>query len=185
VASRRRCIIVSVLFIVFGGPAIGLVYLPLWITRFRVPAAEPWWQMALAGVLIAVGVVLALESARRFIVVGRGTLVPTMPTEHLVVSGLYRYVRNPMYVGVLVALAGETILFRSRSMVVFMLLMWLGFHLFVCLYEERTLKRRYDDEYLEFKRHVPRWLPRVKPWAGPGKAGKSESGTFRSRRVSN
>ncbi len=165
-ATFRRSVIVSILFTVFGGPAIGLVYVPFWITRFRVPAGEPWWQMALAAILIALGVAPALESISRFIRVGRGTLMPTVPTEHLVVSGLYRYVRNPMYVGVLVALAGETILFRSRAMAVFMVLMCLGFHLFVCLYEERTLTRRYGEEYLRFKRHVPRWLPRLRLWQG-------------------
>ncbi len=165
-ATFRRSVIVSILFTVLGGPAIGLVYVPLWLTHFRVPAGEPWWQMALAGVLIVVGVAPALESVKRFIVVGRGTLMPTVPTEHLVVSGFYRHVRNPMYVGVLVALVGETILFRSRAMAVFMVLMCLGFHLFVCLYEERALTRRYGEEYLRFKRHVPRWLPRLRPWQG-------------------
>lgn len=171
-ASQRRSVIVSVLFIVFGGPAIGVVYAPLWITHFRVPAAEPWWQIALAAALIAAGAVPGLESAWRFIVVGRGTLLPTAPTEHLVVSGFYRYVRNPMYAGAVVVLVGETMLFRSRSMIIYTLLMWLGTHLFVCLYEERTLKQRYGDEYLRFKRHVPRWLPRVKPWAGPWQGGE-------------
>src|ERR1039458_3888615 len=112
-ATFRRNVIVSILFTVFGGPGIGVVYVPLWITRFRVPGGEPWWQMALAAVLIALGVAPGLESVRRFVRVGRGTLMPTVPTEHLVVSGFYRHVRNPMYVGVLVALAGETILFRS------------------------------------------------------------------------
>ena len=165
-ATFRRNVVVSILFTVFGGPGIGVVYVPLWITRFRVPAGEPWWQMALAAVLIALGVAPGLESVRRFVRVGRGTLMPTVPTEHLVVSGFYRHVRNPMYVGVLVALAGETILFRSRALAVFMVLMCLGFHLFVRLYEEPTLGRRYGEEYLRLKRHVPRWLPRLRPWQG-------------------
>jgi protein-S-isoprenylcysteine O-methyltransferase Ste14 len=166
VASRRRNVIVSVLFTLFGGPAIALVWLPLWITRFRVPAGEPVWQMVAATALIILGGVPTFESMKRFVVVGRGTLVPTTPTEHLVVSGFYRHVRNPMYVGVLVAQAGEATLFRSRGLVVFALLLWLGFHLFVSLYEEPTLTRRYGDEYLLFKRNVPRWLPRLKPWTG-------------------
>jgi protein-S-isoprenylcysteine O-methyltransferase Ste14 len=165
-ATFRRSIIVSILFTVFGGPAIGVVYVPLWITHFRVPAGETWWQMALAAVLIAVGVAPGLESVLRFVSLGRGTLMPTVPTEHLVVSGFYRHVRNPMYVGILVALAGEIVLFRSRTMVIYALLLWLGFHLFVCLYEERTLTRRYGEEYLRFKRHVPRWLPRLRSWQG-------------------
>ena len=165
-ASRRRNVIVSILFTALGGPGIALVWLPLGITRFRVPAAEPRWQMLLAAALVLAGVSPGLESIRRFVVVGRGTLVPTAPTEHLVVSGFYRHVRNPMYVGVLVALAGEVLLFRSRGLLLFAVCLWLGFHLFVSLYEEPTLTRRYGDEYLRFKQNVPRWMPRLKAWKG-------------------
>jgi len=174
-ASFGRSIIVSILFTVFGGPAIAVIYAPLWITRFRIPAGEPWGQMLVAGVLIAVGLAPGLESVWRFVSVGRGTLMPTVPTEHLVVSGFYRHVRNPMYMGVLVALAGELILFRSRTLVIYAVLLGLGLHLFVCLYEERTLFRRYGEEYLRFKRNVPRWVPRLRPWQG---APRSDAGTF-------
>lgn len=164
--SFRRNVIVTILFTIFGGPGIVLVYLPLWITRFRVPAGEPWWQMALAGVLIAAGVAPGFESARRFLAVGLGTLVPTAPTEHLVVSGFYRFVRNPMYVGVLIALIGEAVLFERRIMIVYLVMVWMVVNLFVCFYEEPTLTRRYGEEYLRFKRNVPRWLPRLRPWRG-------------------
>ena len=167
-ASLRRNVIVSILFTVFGGPGIVLVYLPFWFTRFRVPAGEAWWQIALAAALIAAGVAPLFESARRFIYAGRGTLVPTAPTEHLVVSGFYRHVRNPMYVGVLVALAGEAVLFERRNLIVYLAIVWLATHLFVYFYEEPTLTRRYGDEYLRFKRNVPRWLPRLKPWMRAG-----------------
>jgi protein-S-isoprenylcysteine O-methyltransferase Ste14 len=168
-ATFRRNIIVTVLFVVFGGPGFVLVYLPLWITRFRIPAGEPWGQMLLAGLLILAGVSPAFESIRRFVVVGRGTLVPTAPTEHLVVSGFYRHVRNPMYVGVLIALIGETVLFERRAMVAYLAIVWVVVHLFVCFYEEPTLTRRYGDEYLRFKQNVPRWLPRLTPWTGADK----------------
>jgi protein-S-isoprenylcysteine O-methyltransferase Ste14 len=164
--SSRRNVVVSVLFTVFGGPGIALVWAPLCITRFRIPAAEPRWQMLLAAAIILAGVSPAFESIRRFVVVGRGTLMPTTPTEHLVVSGFYRIVRNPMYVGVLIALAGEVLLFRSRGLLLFALLLGLGFHLFVSRYEEPTLTRRYGGEYLRFKQNVPRWLPRLSPWQG-------------------
>jgi len=163
-ASFRRSIVVSILFVVCGGPGFAVAYLPLWITRFRVSAAEPWWQSSLAFVIIAVGLLPLLASAWRFIAVGRGTLVPAVPTEHLVVSGMYRYVRNPMYVGVLTAVAGETLLFESRSMVVYWVLLALGFNFFVLLYEEPTLERRYGEEYARYKRNVRRWLPRLRPW---------------------
>jgi protein-S-isoprenylcysteine O-methyltransferase Ste14 len=165
-ASSRRSVIVSILFGVFGGPGFVLIYIPFWITHFRIPAGEPMWQVVLAGALIVLGVMPGIESARRFIYVGRGTLMPTVPTEDLVVSGFYRYVRNPMYTGLLIALAGEAILFEKRAMLVYIALVWLAIHLFICLYEEPTLTRRYGEEYLRFKRHVPRWLPHLTPWRG-------------------
>ena len=165
-ATLRRNVIVSILFTIFGGPGIVLVYLPFWFTRFRVPAGEPWWQIALAGVLIAAGVAPGVESARRFIYAGRGTLMPTAPTQHFVVSGFYCHVRNPMYVGVLIALAGEAVLFERRVLTVYLAIVWLAMHLFVCFYEEPILTRRYGEGYLLFKRNVLRWLPRLKPWHG-------------------
>lgn len=165
-ASQRRNVIVSILFVVFGGPGILLLYLPLGITRFRIPAGEPPWQMCIAGTLIVAGLTPLLESILRFIHVGRGTLVPTAATEHLVVSGLYRYMRNPMYAGVTAVLAGEALLFRNRSLVIEAVLVCLGFTLFVHLYEEPTLTRRYPEAYPRYKSHVPRWLPRLTPWNG-------------------
>jgi protein-S-isoprenylcysteine O-methyltransferase Ste14 len=164
-ASIRRSVIVSILFGIFG-PGMVLVYLPFWITRFRVPDGEPVWQIVLAGALILLGVAPGIESARRFIYVGRGTLMPVVPTEHLVVSGFYRHVRNPMYTGVLLALVGEAILFESRSLVLYIATVWLVSHFFVCFYEERTLARTYPEEYPRYRQHVPRWLPRLTPWRG-------------------
>jgi protein-S-isoprenylcysteine O-methyltransferase Ste14 len=162
--SQCKNAIISILFIVFGGPAILLVYLPFWLTHFRIPANEPRWQELLACVVIAAGVAPLLESAARFVRVGKGTLVPTNATQHLVVSGLYRYVRNPMYVGVATCLAAESFLFRSSALFVELVSALIAVHLFVCLYEEPTLARRYGQEFAEFKRNVPRWLPRITPW---------------------
>ena len=164
--THRSNVIISILFVVFGGPGFVLVYLPLWMTHFRVPTSEPWWQMLAAGVLITAGILPLLESAARFVAVGRGTLVPTTPTAHLVVSGFYRHVRNPMYVGVVTSLVGEAILFESRTTAVYVLLVWIAAHLFVCFHEEPTLARRYGEQYVRFKRHVPRWLPRLTAWDG-------------------
>ena len=135
---------------------------------FRVPAAEPAWQETAAWLLIVAGLVPLFESIWRFVAVGRGTLMPNVPTEHLVVSGLYRYVRNPMYVGDVAALVGEVLLFRSRALAIYTLLVWAGFDLFVRKYEERTLTRRHPLEYPRYQRQVPRWLPRLTPWTGDG-----------------
>jgi protein-S-isoprenylcysteine O-methyltransferase Ste14 len=165
-ASTRRSVLVSLLFIVFGGPGFVLVYIPFWITRFRIPAGEQVWQTILAAALIVAGAIPAFESMKRFVFVGRGTMVPAVPTEHLVVSGFYRHVRNPMYTGLLVVLGGEALLFESRDLVLYIAAVWLATHVFICLYEEPTLTRRYGVEYLRFKKHVPRWIPRPTPWRG-------------------
>ncbi len=164
--TQRRNVLISALFVVFGGPGFVLVYIPFWMTRFRVPAAEAGWQILPACALILLGLAPLFESIVRFVRVGRGTLVPAAPTERLVVSGLYRYVRNPMYAGVLTCVGGEAILFRSHSMAVYLACGWLATHLFVCLYEEPTLARRHPEDYPRYKRDVPRWLPRFTPWKG-------------------
>ena len=163
-ASLSRNVTVSVLFVLFGGPGILLIYLPLWITRFRIPAWEPWWQILLTAALITIGIAPGLESVRRFIFVGRGTLVPIAPPQHLVVSGFYQYVRNPMYVGVLVALCGEATLFWNQGIVIEALLACLGFNLFIRLHEEPSLNRNHPEEYQRYKSQVPRWFPRLAPW---------------------
>ena len=160
-ASLRRSIVASVLFTVFGGPGIVLVLLPWEITRFRV---VPGWNVAAGWLLIAVGLLPLLESIGRFIFVGRGALVPIVPTEQLVVSGLYRYVRNPMYVGVTLALAGEALLFWSSGMVIELTIVAAAFDMFVHFYEEPKLMRTFGDEYLRYHREVRRWFPRRKPW---------------------
>jgi len=165
-ASLRRSIVVTVLFALFGGPGFVLGYIPWWMTHFRVPPEEPAWQWVIAFALIVAGLLPLIGSMVRFVFEGRGTLVPGVPTEHLVVSGLYRYVRNPMYVGVLLSLAGETLLFRSRDIVVEALIAWTAAHLFILAYEEPTLTQRHPDEYPLYKRQVPRWLPRLTPWNG-------------------
>ena len=165
-ATLHRSIAVSALFTLFGGPGIVLVLAPWLITRFRVPSHEPESRIVIAAALIVVGMIPLLESIVRFVIVGRGTLMPLVPTEHLVVSGLYRYVRNPMYVGVLTVLAGEVLLFDSRAMMEYLATVWLAIHLFVCFYEEGKLARTFPDEYRRYKSHVPRWLPRLTAWRG-------------------
>ena len=165
-ASLRQNILISTLFTLFGGPGLILVYFPYTITRFRLPSGQPTWRFVTAGLLVAAGLAPLFESIVRFIVVGRGTLVPTTPTQHLVVSGLYRYVRNPMYVSVLTVIVGEALLFSGRAMVQYLATVFLGFHLFVCFYEEPKLTRTYPVEYARYRSHVRRWLPRLSPWNG-------------------
>jgi len=165
-ATLRRSIVASVLFTAFGGPFLVLIVFPWLITRFRLPVQESAWRVGVAVTLIVLGLVPLFESIVRFVVVGRGSLMPTVPTEHLVVSGLYRFVRNPMYVGVLTVIAGEGLLFRSFELAGYLVAVWIGCSIFVIFYEERRLARSFGVEYLRYKKHVPRWLPRVLPWRG-------------------
>ncbi len=163
--SREKSeeLLITVVFLVCGPPGWIAVYLPAWMTRWQVPQESSGWRV-LAVALIAIGLVPLGESIARFIRIGRGTLSPTHPTEKLVVSGLYQYVRNPMYVGVLMLIAGQAVLFWSRTLWAYLGYVAIGFHLFVLVYEEPTLRRKYGEDYEEFCRNVRRWMPRLKPW---------------------
>ncbi len=119
---------------------------------------------AIGIVLIVAGLLVLLESFARFALRGLGTPAPVFPTRQLVVSGLYRYVRNPMYVGVLCINLGQGLLLGSLDVLIYAAIVWLGMHLFVVGYEEPTLRRRYGAEFDFFCRNVPRWIPRVTPW---------------------
>jgi protein-S-isoprenylcysteine O-methyltransferase Ste14 len=157
-------IAISTLFTLFGGPGLVLVLIPRWLTHFRVPAHEPLPQTVAACFLIAIGLVPLLESIVRFVIIGRGTLVPTAPPKHLVVTGMYHFVRNPMYVGVVTAIAGESLLLWQRGLLIHLAVVCLAMHLFVCRYEEPRLAQLFGDEYLDYCRHVGRWIPRPTPW---------------------
>ena len=159
-ASLRRSVVVSILFTLFGGPGIILVFLPWAITGFRIQPDEPVWQRALAAALILGGLIPLLESIVRFVRVGRGTLMPNVPTERLVATGLYRFVRNPMYVGDLMVLAGEALLFRSWGLALYSAVIWQVLDQFIRRYEEPTLLRRHGEEYTRYCEQVYRWLPR-------------------------
>jgi protein-S-isoprenylcysteine O-methyltransferase Ste14 len=102
----------------------------------------------------------------RFVVEGRGTPAPIAPTENLVVSGLYRYVRNPMYLSVVTVIAGQAWLFASVVLLAYAGLVWLTFMVFVRIYEEPTLRRQFGAAYERYRSHVPRWIPRMTPWTG-------------------
>lgn len=162
--SRRKSAAVSILFTLFGGPGILLVYIPWRVTQLRPPTSEPLWQISTCCALILAGLVPLLESIWRFVVVGRGSLFPAVPTQHLVVSGLYAHVRNPMYLGVLTVIAAEAFLFRSRSLLEELALAWIAIELFVRFYEERQMARSFPEEYATYRHNVRRWLPRLKPW---------------------
>jgi protein-S-isoprenylcysteine O-methyltransferase Ste14 len=117
------------------------------------------------GVLmIMAGLPVLLESFARFAMQGLGTPAPVAPPSHLVVTGLYLYVRNPMYVAGLLLVLGQGLLFGSVRLLEYGLFLWLASFVFVVLYEEPALHRKFGKEYEDFCAHVPRWIPRLKPF---------------------
>jgi len=121
----------------------------------------------LLGILILAGsILLLLEAFARFALQGLGTPAPVSPTRYLVVTGFYRYVRNPMYVAVVGAILGQSMILGNLMLVLYAALGCLVSHLFVVTYEEPTLRRKFGDEYAEFCANVPRRLPRLRPWNG-------------------
>lgn len=118
----------------------------------------------LGMVCIAAGTIVLLACIWEFAKRGGGTLSPADPPRHLVVSGLYRFVRNPMYLSVTLVVLGEVLLTWSRPLLAYWVVWFTIVNLFVMGYEEPTLRGRFGDEYQRYSRHVGRWVPRLMPW---------------------
>ena len=144
---------------------------PWWLSHWHVRPAFLGLTVfrVMGALLIPGGVPLILDSFARFALQGLGTPAPVLPTKHLVVTGLYRHVRNPMYVGVAAVIFGQALVFGNIQVLEYGLFIWLAFHLFVLGYEEPTLRSSFGEEYREFCANVPRWLPRFSPWKEPAK----------------
>lgn len=130
-----------------------------------IAAADPWRGQSQAwgySVLLA-GAAVLLWCVRDFYVAGKGTLAPWSPPKQLVIVGLYRYARNPMYVGVLLVVAGWALALASALVGAYGLLMALAFHVRVLVHEERWLEREFGAQWIDYRARVPRWLPRLKP----------------------
>ena len=146
------------------GVVAGLI--PWWLTHWD--ARATWLPVRVAGgVLIAGGAAVLLHAFARFVVDGLGTPAPVAPTERLVVSGAYRYVRNPMYLAVAAIIVGQGLVLGRP-----VLLLYAGafsgvVYAFVHGYEEPTLARRFGPSYDDYRRAVPAWRPRMHPWRGP------------------
>ncbi len=117
---------------------------------------------------VAAGLACLLDCFARFALEGRGTPGPVAQTEVLVASGLYRYVRNPMYISVLIVVSGQALLFGQARLFAYAGALLVAFHLFVLLHEEPSLRRRFGESYETYRLHVDRWRPRLTPWRGPG-----------------
>jgi len=150
--------------VVAPGTVCGLV--PGLITGWRRPADPVPWVDAVGWVLVLAGGAVLLHAFVAFAWHGRGTPAPAAPTEHLVVQGAYRHVRNPMYVAVVAVVLGQVLLFASWGLFAYLVIIGVTMAAFVQAYEEPTLREAYGPAYDEFCANVPRWLPRVTPWRG-------------------
>lgn len=155
----------SALFLVAApGTIAGLVPWMITYWRFQPAVFELEWTRLAGAVLIAAGLTPLLDSFARFALQGGGTPAPIAPPERLVVTGFYRHVRNPMYVGVVTMIFGQALLFADARLATWGAFIWLAFHAFVVAYEEPTLKDSFGSEYEAYCRHVPRWRPRLRAW---------------------
>jgi protein-S-isoprenylcysteine O-methyltransferase Ste14 len=157
----------SLVFLVLvPGIVAGLV--PWWLTGWRGREQLPYWLPLRVGgwILVAAGIAVLLHAFVRFVVEGLGTPAPLAPTERLVVGGLYRYVRNPMYLAVAAIIVGQALVLGRPSLLLYVAAFAAAVVAFVHWYEEPTRRRRFGAQYEAYRRAVPPWWPRRDPWVG-------------------
>ena len=142
-------------------PGTAGVYVPLLLASGRAAASGLMFLVALA--LLVTGGVIYAWCVWEFAAFGRGTPAPIDAPKKLVVRGLYRYTRNPIYVGVLTVILGWTVMFRAMNLLIYAFCVAICFHLFVVFYEERRLRGQFGSEYDDYCAKVGRWLPARKP----------------------
>jgi protein-S-isoprenylcysteine O-methyltransferase Ste14 len=163
--GRLRAALGTALFLLLApGVVAGLI--PWWLTRWEAESF-PWPLRIVGAVLIAAGTIALLHAFARFVVEGVGTPAPVAPTENLVVGGLYRYVRNPMYLAVTATIVGQALLLGRPVLLAYAVVFFAVVAAFVHWYEEPTLSRTYGEEYEVYRRAVPAWRPRRTPWKPP------------------
>jgi protein-S-isoprenylcysteine O-methyltransferase Ste14 len=150
----------SLLFFILVA-SIGAIYIPFYLLPGQ-PQVETGLFAFLAFPLWLLGGVMILWCFWNFTFHGHGTPAPIDPPKELVVTGLYRYVRNPIYLGVLTIIIGHFLWFKTIWMLVYAVAAFLFFHLFITLFEEPTLKRKFGAVYESYCKSVPRWMPKVK-----------------------
>jgi len=150
----------SLLYLIFEAGMFAL-YIPLGFLRTGA-RIETGVVSFLAIPLWLIGSLIVLWCFWDFTFKGRGTPVPMDPPKELVIIGFYRYVRNPIYVGVLLIFLGHFLWFGYWGLLIYTVFAFIGVHSFVVLYEEPTLKRKFGSEYEEYLKRVPRWIPKVR-----------------------
>jgi protein-S-isoprenylcysteine O-methyltransferase Ste14 len=159
---KRAALGSAAFFLLAPGTVAGLV--PWAITRWAGSAPGVDVLDVLGGLLTTFGVAVVLACFVQFVREGNGTPAPVAPTERLVVGGLFRYVRNPMYVGVGAAILGQVVAFRSLPLALWFVAFVIAVSTFVVFYEQPTLRRQFGASYDRYRREVPAWWPRLRPW---------------------
>lgn len=151
--------------LVAPGVVSGLV--PWWINGWEIQSDSAWWLpiQVLGVAMIIASVFVLLHAFARFAIDGLGTPAPVAPTEHLVVTGLYRHVRNPMYVAVVALIVGQAMLFVDPALLLYAVAIAAVSVGFVRAYEEPTLQRQFGPEYDAYRSAVPGWWPRRRGWS--------------------
>jgi protein-S-isoprenylcysteine O-methyltransferase Ste14 len=163
--SKAIALLGSALFFVVA-PLMLAGVIPWWVTQWEFRPAffrvDP--TRVLGAMLIVAGAPGIVDSFVRFALDGLGTPAPIAPPQKLVVTGLYRYVRNPIYIAVVAVIVGQALLFGDLRLLGYGGLLWLFFHAWVVMIEEPSLKQTFEAEYERFRSNVPRWIPRLTPW---------------------
>jgi protein-S-isoprenylcysteine O-methyltransferase Ste14 len=165
----------ALFFALAPGVVAGLI--PWWLTGWRVrgPLAH-WAPVRLAGLIMLIaGAIVLIQAFARFVTEGHGTPAPVAPTEHLVIGGLYRHVRNPMYLAVVAAITGQALALGQPVLLGYAAVVWVTVASFVRWYEEPALARQFGAQYRAYRRSVPAWRPRIRPWRPGGEGPDSRA----------
>lgn len=164
---RTPAAVVSATFFA-AAPGTVAVLVPYWITgwRMRDPFPDPVMipLRALGAALVLGGLAVLVNAFVRFVVEGLGTPIPVAPPDRLVVGGLYRHVRNPMYVAIFAAVIGQAMIFGDSRLLVYVAVLAIPVSAFVHWYEEPHLRRKFGADYDDYRSHVPGWWPRLRPY---------------------
>lgn len=158
----------------FIAPVVVSFVLPCFIVSYEhSQAVRPLFTnsktlLILGAVVSITGLILTISTIRMFILIGKGTIMPWDPSRKLIVSGLYAHVRNPMILSINLLLIGQAMLFSSVGIAVLVIFSFIFNTIYFILFEEPGLEKRFGREYLEYKKNVPRWFPRLKPWKPAG-----------------
>ena len=161
---RLRATLGTVVFL-FVAPGVVAGLIPWLLTGWEPGRDVPAAQVAAGALLIGAGAGALLHAFARFVAEGLGTPAPVAPTRRLVIGGLYRYVRNPMYLAVGATIAGQALVLGRPGLLLYGLAFAAAVAGFVHGYEEPTLAASYGAEYDAYRRAVPAWWPRRRPWA--------------------